>query len=392
VSRNRPTELAPSGHLRLTREAQVLLVAEAMAQVRPEGEKATTGVLGGVEAYTSESQKAWYRKELAKALRAGRKALAAAEAAASVVVEPEVPSVAEAVAVAYPVVGVDVLAGLSLGRTEQVQQRHMGKVIKTQEELFRHKAVEIIRNIHGPAAAAELEATYRTQPEQRQVPVVVVPLPEALGDALYGYGYDDLCNFTEAEAQRLLVLCRHFEGVEHWYAGEMITYPPYEYLHDYLSGCSLEEAKRGVRSQLRLPDENDGSHEDEDGPHAQPEQQQAQALAVAVAGFEPECDRCGALLDARGRCPVCLPRWEPCETGVRHAQTIPATRELAYREHEKAHAAAHVARKQGAEPARQRRLDEASQDAWTAYRRWVDADSFAAQAGAFDHLDHWRGY
>lgn len=124
MSRNRPTELAPSGHLRLTREAQVLLVAEAMAQVRPVGEVARTGVLGGVEAYTSESQKAWYRKELNKALRAGRKALAAAEAAASVVVEPEVPSVAEAVAVAYPVMGVDVLAGLSLGRTQQIEQRH----------------------------------------------------------------------------------------------------------------------------------------------------------------------------------------------------------------------------------------------------------------------------
>lgn len=128
-----------------------------------------------------------------------------------------------------------------------------------------------------------------------------------------------------------------------------------------------------------------------DGPHAQPEQQQAQAVAVALAAFEPECDRCGALLDTSGNCPVCAPRWRPCETGVRHAQTIPATREQAYCEHEKAHRAAHRARKAGAESARQRRLDEASQDAWTAYRRWVDADSFAAQAGAYDHLV-WRDY
>lgn len=138
--------------------------------------------------------------------------------------------------------------------------------------------------------------------------------------------------------------------------------------------------------QYRLNVEGQALFEHPEGPTAQVEQQQAQALAVAVAGFEPECDRCGALLDERGNCPVCAPRWRPCETGVRHAQTIPATREQAYREHEKTHAAAHAARKQGADPARQRRLDEASQDAWTAFKRWKDADNFAARAGAHDHL------
>ena len=46
--------------------------------------------------------------------------------------------------------------------------------------------------------------------------------------------------------------------------------------------------------------------------HMQPEQQQAQAAASVLAAFEPECDRCGALLDERGGCPVCTPlRFSP---------------------------------------------------------------------------------
>lgn len=82
--RNRPTEQDARGRLRLTRDAQVLLVAEAMAQPRPEGERAMTGVLGGVEAYTSPSQRAWYEQEL-------RLALLAAQA-------PEAPTTPEALA------------------------------------------------------------------------------------------------------------------------------------------------------------------------------------------------------------------------------------------------------------------------------------------------------
>lgn len=44
-----------------------------------------------------------------------------------------------------------------------------------------------------------------------------------------------------------------------------------------------------------------------EGPTAQVEQQQAQAAAPVLAAFEPECDRCGALLDDLGSCPRCAP-------------------------------------------------------------------------------------
>lgn len=74
LTTHRPTEVGPSGRLRLTAEAQVLLVAETMAQVREPGEVVMTGVLGGVEALTSPSQREWYRKESERVLGAARKA------------------------------------------------------------------------------------------------------------------------------------------------------------------------------------------------------------------------------------------------------------------------------------------------------------------------------
>lgn len=75
---------------------------------------------------------------------------------------------------------------------------------------------------------------------------------------------------------------------------------------------------------------------------------------------------------------------------VMNMQTIPATREVAYREHEKASRACRQAEKAGASPERLKRLRDAEQIAWTQYREWVEADSFAARAGAYDHLDGWR--
>lgn len=70
-----------------------------------------------------------------------------------------------------------------------------------------------------------------------------------LARALWEEGYESICSFSPAEAHRLLALCEHFRGVTHWYAGEDINYPPYEYMHDFLTGCSLDDAIKGVSAQ-----------------------------------------------------------------------------------------------------------------------------------------------
>ena len=253
--------------------------------------------------------------------------------------------------------------------------------------------------IAGRFTAPDSNPQQHQQPEQQQMTQMLATMVrceecEGEGSALYDVGREH--DGTPIDAR---LTCEACHG-----AGEVPTMCPeckregialvvsdWDAGHRWCLHCALDAMEEGdgytaaqvaeIQAQavaagiLMLPEQ-----------HTQVEQQQAQALAVAVAGFEPECDRCGALLDERGRCPVCAPRWRACETGVRHAQTIPISRHAAYAEHVKADAAAQAGRKEGAGPARQRRLDEASQNAWTAFKRWRDADNFAARAGAHDHL------
>ena len=271
--RKRATLALPSGRLILTPDEQRLLVAEAMAQVRPEGERAMTGVLGGIEAYTSASQRAWYAQELERALLAAqapatpatpealaalslaeRRALAAAYGVttpsgrpsssvaliwaavrAAQVAEAQVP--APALVLDNPVTG-SVYLPYHVGPFEQVQQRH-----------FTQLAV--------PAS------------------FFPIPLSEEENDAA-----------LELAAARRLEL--HIGEVQARERGDV-------------EECERLYRLQGVetRHMLALT-----AALGQGGPHEQV--QQRHYAGVVVAAYpEAECEKCGALLNALGSCPVC---------------------------------------------------------------------------------------
>lgn len=72
---------------------------------------------------------------------------------------------------------------------------------------------------------------------------------------------------------------------------------------------------------------------------------------------------------------------------VKLHQTIAPGREQAYRESETARRALVKAKHEGASAERLRRLQQAYFDAGQLHGDWKRADSLAAQAGAFEHLE-----
>ena len=70
--------------------------------------------------------------------------------------------------------------------------------------------------------------------------------------------------------------------------------------------------------------------------------------------------------------------------GARGYQIIPATREIAFEESDKARRALVKAKAEGAGSSRLERLQAAYWDASAMWQQWVQADSFAAQAGCYD--------
>ena len=358
---------------------------------------------------------------VAEAQRRVAEALAAARAA-----EVEGEGVQ---AEAYPVLGIDVLAVLSLGRTQQLEQRQM-QLAAAPARPNLHQRINARSMPRERVEAAARQVGWLEQQKQAAYKKALTTgrviaqrnleswgcYEEDLGagptwrrerdsgahemaeEVVEAGCWDGRIEHQQAVLRNALQEWGVQEGCPHWHLLEIqLRFHEGSYasrratkgffsdgVTPYFGAASLRSVATYSRAEVLRSRALPWS----DGPHQQPEQQQAQAAAVAGAGFEPECRQCAALLDAKGQCPIC-PRptpWEPCETGVRHHQTIPESREVAYTEHRKADRAATQARAEGADPARQRRLDEASQDAWTAYRRWRDADNFAARAGAHDHL------
>lgn len=254
--------------------------------------------------------------------------------------------VQEAQAEAYPVLGIDVLAGLSLGRTQQLEQQQMQLA-----------AAPVRPNLHARINARTMPRE-RVETAARQVAWLERQKQAAYKKALTGgrivaqrnlesWGcyeedlgagsawrqerdsgahamaeeiveagcWDGRIEHQKAVLRNALQEWGVQEGCPHWHLLEIqLRFHEGSYasrratrgffsdgVTPYFGAASLRSVATYSRAEVMRSRALPWS----DGPHAQPEQQQAQALAVAVAGFEPECDRCGALLDERGRCPVC---------------------------------------------------------------------------------------
>lgn len=83
-------------------------------------------------------------------------------------------------------------------------------------------------------------------------PAGLVPDDEQLLRDLEHFGYDSCCleDMPIAEQHRLLTLHRHFADQKYnlsWYQG---VGPCYDMLHDYLKGCSLQEAITAIKREF----------------------------------------------------------------------------------------------------------------------------------------------
>lgn len=323
--RNRPTELV-GRHMRLTREAQILLVAETMAQVRPLDEVPTTCVLGGVEAYASRTQKDWYHKELARALKVGRQA-AKAQAQLEVLAAPE--------------------------RHTQPEQRHMavaavdGVTLASQDlylkDLNLPVAADVVYTYSRPRGGREAWGVFHIVLD---APLTHGRLRREAGETLCGktaHPSAERGSHHEVTCTQCVKLAARFDGPHQqvqqqqaalerhaqpepqsareegfalrarygeWVLAQNGGRPPI--CADCGQEIVPEEATQGSDDRFycgycwgALCDE--AANEQPNGPREQVQQQAQAAAPVLIAEIDPECDRCGALLDELGSCPRCTP-------------------------------------------------------------------------------------